>query len=178
MGEKVSMIAMLDTYNFSCALKASFTSFVLQKFRFHWANFIRLRPGAMWSYLRAKSQRAADGGWAGLKTEMPGSTLQDGVARAESGIEASVQESNDHAADIYDPKPYPGVLTLFKPRINYKFYPDPKMGWGKLALQGLDIVELPMFPHAMLVEPYVELLARELKARLDQLDVTVNRPIV
>jgi|GEM_PF-4023312 len=61
------------------------------------------------------------------------------------------------------------MLTLFKPSINYKFYPDPEMGWGDLALGGLDIVEMPINPHAMLVEPYVELLSQELKTRLDRL---------
>jgi hypothetical protein len=104
-----------------------------------------------------------------MKTEMPGSTLQDGVARAESGVEVSVQAINDHAGDIYDPKPYPGMLTVFKPHKNYKFYPDPKMGWEHLALGGLDIIEMPINPHAMLVDPYVELLAQELRPRLDQL---------
>lgn len=167
-GESVSIVAMLDTYNFSRALKASFISFLLQKLRFHWGNLIRLSPLTMWRYMREKKRIAADGGWAHIRTEMPGSTLECGVARAESGIEASVQETNDHAADIYIPKPYPGLLTLFKPHINYKFYPDPKMGWGDLALHGLDIVEMPINPHAMLVEPYVELLAGELKARLNR----------
>jgi thioesterase domain-containing protein len=167
-GEKVSIVAMLDTYNFSRALRVSFYSFLLQKFRFHLSNFISLRPGTMWRYLREKKRIAADGGWAHIRTEMPGSTLQDGVARAESGAEASVQEINDHAGDIYEPKPYPGMLTLFKPHINYKFYPDPKMGWEDLALGGLDIVEMPINPHAMLVEPYVETLAGELKTRLSR----------
>ncbi len=178
VGEKVSIVAMLDTYNFTRALKASFASFLLQKLRFHLSNFVRLRPSTMWRYLREKGRIMADGGFAHIRTEMPGSTLQDGVARAESGIEATVQEINDHAGDIYIPKTYPGMLTLFKPQVNYKFYPDPKMGWGDMALQGLDIVELPLYPHAMLVEPYVELLARELKARLDRLDTSVNRPAV
>jgi acyl transferase domain-containing protein/glutamate-1-semialdehyde aminotransferase/thioesterase domain-containing protein len=167
-GEPVAIVAMLDTYNFARALRSSFISFLWQKLRFHWSNFIRLRPVAMWRYLREKKRLAADGGWAGIATEMPGSTLQEGVARAESGIEASVQAVNDHAGDIYQPRSYPGVLTLFKPHINYKFYPDPEMGWGDLALGGLDIVEMPMNPHAMLIEPYVELLAKELKARLDR----------
>ena len=166
--EPVGIVAMLDTYNFTRALRSSFASFLWQKFRFHWSSFVRLRPVAMWRYLREKKRLASDGGWAGISTEMPGSTLQEGVARAESGIEASVQEINDHAADIYQPQPYPGVLTLFKPHINYKFYPDPEMGWGDLALGGLDIVEMPINPHAMLVEPYAEMLARELKARLDR----------
>lgn len=169
-GEKVAMVAMFDTYNFIRALKVDFTTFLKQKARFHWSNLVQLRPSTMWRYLREKKRIAGDGGWAHIGTEMPGTTIQDGVARAESGIEASVQELNDHAADIYDPRPYSGVLTLFKPHINYKFYPDPKLGWGDLAVGGLDIVELPLNPHAMLVEPYVELLSRELKARLDRLD--------
>jgi thioesterase domain-containing protein len=174
-GEKVVMVAMLDTYNFSLALKVGFYSFLLQKLRFHMSNFVSLRPGTMWRYLKEKRRIVSDGGWAHIRTEAPGSTLQDGVARAESGAEASVQEINDHAADIYDPKPYSGVLTLFKPHINYKFYPDPKLGWGDLALGGLDIVEMPFNPHAMLVEPYVELLARELKTRLGRLGLGVDR---
>jgi len=167
-GEVVSLVAMLDTYNFSRALKASFYSFLLQKFRFHWGNFISLRPKKMWRYLKEKKRIASDGGWAHIKTEMPGSTLQEGFVCAEFGAEASVQKINDHAADIYIPKPYLGVVTLFKPHINYKFYPDPKMGWGDLSLGGLDIVEMPINPHAMLVEPYVEMLAKELKVRLDR----------
>ena len=59
--------------------------------------------------------------------------------------------------------------TLFKPHINYKFYPDPKMGWSDLALGGLDIVELPVNPHAMLVQPFVQELAARLKERLHRL---------
>jgi hypothetical protein len=34
--------------------------------------------------------------------------------------------------------------------VNYDFFPDPKMGWGDLALGGAEIVELPVNPHAML----------------------------
>ncbi len=167
-GETVNMVAMLDTYNFFRALKSSFLMFILQKIRFHFGNFLQLRPGTMWKYFKEKKRVAGDGGWSHIRTERPGTTLQEGVARAESGIEASVQELNDHAADIYDPKPYTGTLTLFKPQINYKFYPDPKMGWGNLALGGLDIVEMPINPHAMLLEPHVKTLAQELKLRMDR----------
>jgi thioesterase domain-containing protein len=170
-GEKVSMVAMFDTYNFIRALKASFLSFLLQKMRFHWGNMIRLGPITLWRYLKEKRRIAGDGGWAHMGTERPGSALDEGVARAESGIEASVQEINDHAGDIYNPSPYSGVVTLFKPQVNYKFYPDPQMGWGDLV-QELDIVELPMNPHAMLVEPYVKILAKELRTRLDRLNLT------
>ncbi|MBI2929405.1 MAG: amino acid adenylation domain-containing protein [Verrucomicrobia bacterium] len=166
-GEEVPLVAMLDTYNFSRALKASFATFLLQKLRFHFGNFVRLRPAQMIKYIVEKVRVARDGELANLLTSMPGSTTQAGVARAESGIEASVQAINDHAADTYLPKPYAGRLTLFKPHVNYKFYPDPNMGWSDLALGGLDIVELRLNPHAMLVEPYVRQLAAELKTRLE-----------
>ena len=40
------------------------------------------------------------------------------------------------------------------------------MGWGDLALGGLDIVEVAVNPHSMLLEPYVEALAAQLKERI------------
>jgi len=174
-GEQVPMVAMLDTYNFVKAQKVSFASFLFQKLKFHIKNFTQLSPEEMIRYFKEKKRIAGDGGWAHIKTEMPGTTLadNDSFGRAESGIEASVQLLNDHAGDIYDPKPYSGKLTLFKPQKNYSFYPDPKMGWGDLVSE-LDIVEMPINPHAMLVEPYVEKLAHELKRRLNGLDGSIS----
>jgi len=165
-GEEVPLVAMLDTYNFSRALKVSFRSFLLQKAKFHLANMSRLRPGDMLQYLQEKIRLGFGGELANLKTSMPGSSQADGVSRATSGPEAQVQAINDYAAEHYDPAPYPGRLTLFKPRFNYKFYPDPKMGWGDLVLGGLDIVEVAVNPHSMLLEPYVSVLATQLKERI------------
>jgi len=163
-GEEVPLVALLDTYNYSRALKVSFRSFLLQKAKFHLANLSRLRPGAMLEYLREKMRLGFGGELANLKTSMPGSSRADGVSRATSGPEAKVQAVNDYAAEHYDPVAYLGQLTLFKPRFNYKFYPDPKMGWGDLALGGLDIIEVAVNPHSMLLEPYVNVLAAQLKA--------------
>ena len=165
-GEEVPLVAMLDTYNFSLALKVSFRSFLFQKAKFHLANLSRLRPGDMFEYLREKVRLGFGGELANLKTSMPGSSQADGVGRATSGPEAKVQAINDYAAEHYNPAPYLGRLTLFKPRFNYKFYPDPNMGWGDLALNGLDIVEVAVNPHSMLLEPYVNVLAAQLKQRI------------
>lgn len=165
-GEEVPLVAMLDTYNFSLALKVSFSSFLFQKARFHLANMSSLRPGDMFRYLREKIRLGVGGELANLETSMPGSSQAEGVSRATSGPEAAVQAINDYAAEHYNPVPYPGQLTLFKPRFNYKFYPDPKMGWGELALGGLDIVEVAVNPHSMLLEPYVKVLAAQLKERI------------
>jgi acyl transferase domain-containing protein/glutamate-1-semialdehyde aminotransferase/non-ribosomal peptide synthetase component F/thioesterase domain-containing protein len=166
VGEEVSLVAMLDTYNFSRALKSNMLGFLIQKLRFHLGNFLGLRPRHMIAYVKEKFRVARDGEFSNLFTSRPGFDVNAG--RATSGAELQIQTINDLAAETYLPKPYPGKLTLFKPRINYKFYPDPKMGWGDLALGGLDIVEFPFNPHAMLVEPYVQKLADALIASMNQ----------
>jgi len=37
------------------------------------------------------------------------------------------------------------------------------MGWANLTAGGLEIIELPVNPGAMLVEPYVQILAERLR---------------
>jgi glutamate-1-semialdehyde aminotransferase/thioesterase domain-containing protein/acyl carrier protein len=166
-GEDVPLVAMLDTYNFSLALKVSFRSFLVQKAKFHLANMFHLRPADMIGYLREKMRLGFGGELTNLKTSMPGASREDGVSRATSGPEEAVQAINDYAAEHYEPLPYAGRVTLFKPRFNYKFYPDPRMGWGDLVLGGLDIVEVAVNPHSMLLEPYVKVLAAQLKERVE-----------
>jgi glutamate-1-semialdehyde aminotransferase/thioesterase domain-containing protein/acyl carrier protein len=164
-GEEVRLVAMLDTYNYSLALKVSFPSFLYQKTKFHLGNLLRLRSRDMFGYLREKVRLGVGGEIANLTTSAPRSSRAVGVSRAESGPEAAVQTSNDYAAEHYNPAPYPGQVTLFKPRFNYKFYPDPNMGWKDLAAE-LDIVEVAVNPHSMLLEPYVKILAEQLKERI------------
>jgi len=41
------------------------------------------------------------------------------------------------------------------------------MGWSDLVGHGLEIVELPFNPHAMLIEPFAARLALELKKRIE-----------
>ncbi|MBL9213335.1 MAG: amino acid adenylation domain-containing protein [Opitutaceae bacterium] len=165
-GEEVGLVALLDTYNFSRALKPGTLGLIAEKAKFHLLNLARLSPRNMWRYLAEKSRLARDGELASILRLQPKVDAAAGVARATSGAEAYVQAVNDHAADTYLAQPYGGRLTLIKPHVNYKFYPDPELGWGDLALGGLDIVELPVNPHAMLVEPYARQLAHELERRM------------
>ena len=79
-----------------------------------------------------------------------------------------MQEVNDRAAEAYQPEPYAGSVAVFKPQVNYNFYPDPQMGWGDLVTGELDIIELPVNPHAMLVEPYVQMLSSQLKEKMEK----------
>ncbi len=73
---------------------------------------------------------------------------------------------NDYAVHHFDPKPYGGKVALFKPRINHKFYPDPQLGWGDLVQGKFGVIEASAYPHAMLLEPFVEILAEQLKEQI------------
>ena len=52
------------------------------------------------------------------------------------------------------------------------------MGWGDLVTGELDIVELPVNPHAMLVEPYVKILASQLKEKMEKADRCENESLI
>ncbi len=43
---------------------------------------------------------------------------------------------------------------------------DPTLGWGSLALGGVEIIEVPTGHFDMLFEPYVETFAEKLQAIL------------
>jgi amino acid adenylation domain-containing protein len=165
-GEEVTLLAMLDTYNFSRAMRPSASGFMLEKLRFHVGNLVGLRPHQIVNYIAEKVRVAREGELANLLNSNPRELLDADASPGKTGIENQIQAMNHQAACYYQPRQYAGRLTLFKPRVNYKIYSDPNMGWADLARGGLDIVELPVNPHAMLVEPFVGQLAAELKVRL------------
>lgn len=165
-GEKVALLALLDTYNLSRALESGTGRMIRQRLRFHLGNLATLSLGESKKYIVEKLRIARDGELAQLFRAGEDKSRDAQLHEFGRGAEGLLQEVNDSAASAYQPLPYRGVVTVFKPRVNYDIYPDPKMGWGELGLGGVDLVELPVNPHAMLVQPYVQVLARGLKARL------------
>lgn len=168
--EQVPLIAMFDCYNPALALETSRLRDIAQLLKFHLSNFLRLRPAEMRSYLKEKIRVARDGQFKavlGLTEEGRPPTLSK--AGVDSGnVLQNIQANNDHAISVYQPTPFAGRLTLFKPKTNYSAYPDPLMGWSAVALGGVELVELPVNPHAMLVEPFVQHLALTLMTKLDE----------
>jgi amino acid adenylation domain-containing protein len=165
IGERVEFLALLDTYNFTRALPTSPARAVLQRLRFHASNLARLRLSEIPGYLAEKFRVARDGGiasWLGTAV-----LTRTKAQRAPGGVPLrTLQALNDRAAEVYVPKPYPGRMTLFRPEVNYHAFPDRNMGWAQIAEGDLEVVELPMNPHAMLVQPFVRSLAAALNARL------------
>ncbi len=67
-------------------------------------------------------------------------------------------------------KPFPGKITLVRAADRgwevLGRREDPTLGWGSLALGGVDIIDVPTGHFDMLVEPYVGTFAEKLKAIL------------
>jgi len=90
---------------------------------------------------------------------------------ARSDVHRRIAEAHYDALSNYTPSPYPGRITLFRARVQpLSSTHDPKNGWGQLALGVVDVRFVPGDPVVMLREPHVRVLARELRACLDNSD--------
>ncbi len=70
---------------------------------------------------------------------------------------------NWFAAVNYQPKPYPGRLTLFKAKDHFWEPRIPQdLGWGSLATEGVEIFEIPGDHVSMFIEPNVTVLGDRL----------------
>ena len=162
-GHEVPLLALIDTYNFVRMERPVPFRFLCQKVAFHWGNMRQL-PLLDWpGYFFHKTSIARAGEFSSLWRTLRTSLKTRPAAARFPSLHESVHDVNERAAQSYEPKPYAGRVTVFKPKVNYDFYPDRQMGWGDLVTGHLEIVELPVNPHAMLAEPYVQSLADRLK---------------
>ena len=73
-----------------------------------------------------------------------------------------LKRSNDRAQASYQPKEYPGKISLFRPEESRLGNVNPEFGWGELAAGGVDVHSFPIFPRAILTEPFVHQLGEQL----------------
>jgi thioesterase domain-containing protein len=76
-----------------------------------------------------------------------------------------VFKANLRAARAWQPRPFPGRITLFRAADSRRLGPDGTGGWGAFA-KALDVVTVPGDHRRMVTPPYVEALARALREAL------------
>src|SRR3989454_1054207 len=171
-GQSVAMLAMLDTFNVNLANAANFRtsklSYVCQMIMFHASNLFAHGPQESWLYLREKVRQAHEVTAGFLSAIFNNFHLpqRNGSVGSKVVVQEFIQSVNDRAGFAYIPRSYSGPVTLFKHKRNYSVFSDPKMGWSEVLTGPLEIVELDMNPHAMLVEPFVQKPAAEINIRL------------
>ena len=80
-----------------------------------------------------------------------------------------ILNAGSRASRNYDPKIYPGKITLFRATdLGGGIEHDPQMGWGRLAGGGLETHLIPGYHAHIVLEPRVRVLARQLIAVLER----------
>jgi thioesterase domain-containing protein len=165
-GQQVNLLAVIDTYNFNgVTLRLSpkeHIHYTAQKIKFHFVNIMRLDLKSKISYFTEKLSIA-------LRREMGRWRVRMNPRRDNLGSrEEFIEDVNDRAFYAYAPSVYPGKMTVYKPWTNYAILSDPSYGWGEVAVGGLEVIDLPVDPGGIFVEPYVQTLAQKLKQEIDQ----------
>jgi thioesterase domain-containing protein/acyl carrier protein len=80
-----------------------------------------------------------------------------------------VENTSRKALDRYVPKAYPGRITLFRAtKQPADFNPDRELGWSRFAEGGVEVYDVPGNHGAIVYEPRVGILARQLAECLER----------
>src|SRR5262249_1979057 len=94
-----------------------------------------------------------------------------GRADAVAEVEQAFADVNRRARASYEPRPFPGRLTLFRalarpawPGVRFE---DPDLGWSALALRGIETHDVPGAHLELFEKPSVQALAEKLDGALE-----------
>jgi phthiocerol/phenolphthiocerol synthesis type-I polyketide synthase E len=162
-GDEVALLAFFETYNWDRIENKSFFDdiyYYVQKFEFHLKNLIISdHKSTFFSEKAREAKNRAEMWFKHLKSNL---IEKNHSNKKEKITLAQLWENNDRAALDYKPKKYPGKITFFKPKKEYALNTGSGMDWKDIAQDGVEIHELPVYPAAMLVEPFVPMLATKL----------------
>jgi phthiocerol/phenolphthiocerol synthesis type-I polyketide synthase E len=170
-GEEVALLALFDSMDWTHLRLPSLwskTYHELERVFFHAANFFRLDLPGRRKFLGEKVEalRSRLPVWRGMLrarfSQDPGSTNSDEM------VLGKIWQANDLACLHYRPKPIAGSVTDFRPIKQYRMFRRDDVHFGRLARGGERVVELPVYPAGMLVEPFVQHLAAGLKKAIDE----------
>ncbi len=171
LGKDVALLALFDTSNWYKIPPLSIWSKTYhhsERVVFHALSFLGLDPTGRSQLFREKL-RAVEYRipvWCGILQARW--TRRRGADTSSSRLLGEVWKANDQACTAYIPKPYPGIITDFRPKRQYRIFNKPDAKWDRLSQGGQDVVSLPVYPAVMLVEPFVQQLAAALRARIDR----------
>jgi len=182
-GREVAVLAMLDTP----APHSGYKRFnltghslgrLIQNFPRWFGDFVRLRPvlmvGRLQRHLRLTASCQFPNGAPAGSGEIDLRDLFDDVDRIPGEIRR-LMEVEIAALQQYQARPYLGRVTLLRAEAQPLFCShDPAMGWGALALGGVDILSCPGSHHTLLREPHVRGLAAQLRSRLNSAERTTR----
>ena len=169
-GEQVALLAMFDTPNYAHLETPTLFEgvyYTAERLKFHAANILSLDSAEKSRFLgeRMRLFRGRVPVWLSMAYgKIPSGSV--GSVSASSAL-GGVWRANFRACAEYVPRPYAGKITAFYPAKQFRRLKNPNLKWDDLALEGLELVLVPVNPPGLLAEPYVLQLAKALEASID-----------
>ena len=175
-GEKVALVTMIDTYNFSLIPQSKLRHLaslrMLQSMWFHGVNFVSTKRGERlrflqqkWEITRTQLAIRLHAWWEDLRRwKNPGKLSRDPYLH--------VKRVNHRALMEYVPKPYSGRVVLIRPEGHFWGEDDPALGWGAVIHRQLEVRRNPAYPKGIMLDPYLRILAQDLKECLQEVQMT------
>lgn len=159
-GEKVALLALLDTINVYQGLLEQMDD--ISYWERYWSfRFEDLPPLNLDQLRLLDSEERFD---YVLEQLNLADKLPDGFTLENGYQSLKIEKGNIQALYEYIPTPYPGKITLFRTSESLtNSLRDPLLGWGKLVGGGIDIYEIKCDHAALLKSPNVELIAQIIK---------------
>lgn len=162
-GRAVGLVALFDTHsNWRQEEKGSR---LLQQLKFHAENLALAGVGRGFGFVGEKLQEANRRISRRIASRISQAAYYARL-RSEPPIEL-LDQIYDRASEEYTAVPYSGRVVVFKPKQSYVGYEDKTLGWSGLV-EDLQVVELPVYPAGMLVEPFVKTLADHMRTCLEE----------
>ncbi len=159
-GDSVALLAIFDTNLLARGGSADAAEFIFR--------FARRHPSLSVEHMRTLGSVDEQLAYA-FETAAREGFLPPGLDLAMAVHYARAGEASSRAKETYVPKPYPGRVTLFRATSGHvDSSPDPSLGWEPLALGGLEIFDVPGSHNVLMEKPYVQTLAKRLRACLDR----------
>jgi amino acid adenylation domain-containing protein len=177
-GEKVGLVALFDTHGpgypqyLPGTTKLRLRMFkLLRRFEHHVGSLTLLDGAQRVDYIRDKSAKAMM--MLRRRLVYARKRIQRSAYRAAGRrLPESLVASHRRMAEArrkFTPRPYSGKITLFRATNQPRgIVPDETLGWGPLALGGLEIHDVPGFHADIVLEPRVRFLVEKLRPCLER----------
>jgi amino acid adenylation domain-containing protein len=173
-GKSVAVVALLDScptyaeWNLSENRLRHRTSHTLSVLAYHARSLRSGSPSDIMRYLRGVTRRqVAKVRSAIWRQRLRLRPVREGEKLTLDLVLRNVEEAARMAYRDYLPRPYPGRVTLFRAEVRGGDEEDLAVGWRRIALGGVDVVDVPGSHHTMMSSAHVSQLAELLRAHLE-----------
>lgn len=174
-GKSVALVALLD----SCPTYAEWTlsenrlrhhtSHTLSVLAYHARALRSGSPSEVMRYLRGVTRRQVSKVRSAVwRQRLRLRAIREGQTQPLDVVLRNVEEAARMAYRSYHPRPYFGRMALFRAVVRGGDGEDLAAGWRRIALGGMEVVDVPGSHHTMMSSAHVSQLAELLRARLDE----------